>query len=117
MDRIFDRAMVSVAANQDYNVTQQLTDGIRMLQIQAHNATDGTIHLCHTSCVSPGSEEENVVDTLMTTLHFQISSLGIARRWNAGVIPSTRQSMGRCQSERSGHYPDRELKRPATDLV
>jgi len=35
--------------NQDYNVTQQLNDGIRMLQMQAHNQ-GGTIQLCHTSC-------------------------------------------------------------------
>jgi len=35
--------------NQDYNVTQQLDDGIRMLQLQAHNQS-GTITLCHTSC-------------------------------------------------------------------
>jgi len=40
----------SVAANQDYNVTTQLNEGIRMLQIQAHNSS-GVIHLCHTSCV------------------------------------------------------------------
>jgi hypothetical protein len=59
---------VVVATNQDYNstsswnvdtdrsltdsisVTQQLNDGIRMLQMQAHNLT-GVIELCHTSCV------------------------------------------------------------------
>ncbi|THH23090.1 hypothetical protein EUX98_g8089 [Antrodiella citrinella] len=35
--------------NQDYDVTQQLTDGIRMLQMQAHNSS-GDIHLCHTAC-------------------------------------------------------------------
>ncbi|KAF7347641.1 PLC-like phosphodiesterase [Mycena venus] len=39
----------NIAANQDYNVTQQLNDGIRMLQMQAHNQT-GVIQLCHTSC-------------------------------------------------------------------
>lgn len=39
-----------IAANQDYNVTQQLNDGVRMLQLQAHNQT-GTIQLCHTSCL------------------------------------------------------------------
>ncbi|PCH34019.1 PLC-like phosphodiesterase [Wolfiporia cocos MD-104 SS10] len=39
----------SLAANQDYNVTQQLKDGIRMLQMQTHNQS-GTIQLCHTSC-------------------------------------------------------------------
>jgi hypothetical protein len=33
-------------------VTQQLTDGIRMLQMQAHNDS-GVIQLCHTSCVCP----------------------------------------------------------------
>jgi hypothetical protein len=32
-------------------VTQQLDDGIRMLQVQVHNQT-GVLQLCHTSCVS-----------------------------------------------------------------
>ncbi|KAI0937269.1 hypothetical protein AcW1_001291 [Taiwanofungus camphoratus] len=40
---------INPAANQDKNVTQQLTDGIRMLQLQAHNQS-GVIQLCHTSC-------------------------------------------------------------------
>lgn len=57
----------AVAANQDYNgtlvryftsegilhwitVTQQLKDGIRLLQVQTHNL-NGQIQLCHTSCV------------------------------------------------------------------
>lgn len=31
-------------------VTQQLTDGVRMLQMQAHN-NSGDIYLCHTDCV------------------------------------------------------------------
>ncbi|KAE9398454.1 PLC-like phosphodiesterase [Gymnopus androsaceus JB14] len=39
----------NLATNQDYNITQQLTDGVRMLQSQAHNSS-GTIELCHTSC-------------------------------------------------------------------
>lgn len=39
----------NLATNQDYDVTQQLTDGVRMLQMQAHNSS-GVIHLCHTSC-------------------------------------------------------------------
>jgi len=38
-----------VAANQDQTVTQQLNDGIRLLQSQAHNE-NGVIKLCHTSC-------------------------------------------------------------------
>lgn len=31
-------------------VTQQLNDGIRMLQMQAH-LSDSVLHLCHTSCI------------------------------------------------------------------
>ncbi|KAJ7161349.1 PLC-like phosphodiesterase [Mycena crocata] len=40
----------NLAVNQDYDITQQLTDGIRMLQMQAHNQS-GVIQLCHTSCL------------------------------------------------------------------
>jgi len=38
-----------LAANQDQNVTQQLNDGIRLLQMQALNQ-NGIIELCHTTC-------------------------------------------------------------------
>ncbi|KAF1987973.1 PLC-like phosphodiesterase [Aulographum hederae CBS 113979] len=39
------------ASNQAYPVVNQLTDGVRMLQMQTHhNATTNTLHLCHTSC-------------------------------------------------------------------
>jgi hypothetical protein len=38
-------------SSQLFSVTQQLNDGVRMLQMQAHN-NGGTIQLCHTSCVS-----------------------------------------------------------------
>ncbi|KAH8119888.1 PLC-like phosphodiesterase [Phellopilus nigrolimitatus] len=40
----------NLAANQDYDVTQQLKDGIRLLQMQAH-LSNNVIHLCHTSCL------------------------------------------------------------------
>jgi len=39
----------NLATNQDYDVTQQLTDGVRLLQVEALNQS-GTIQLCHTSC-------------------------------------------------------------------
>jgi len=39
----------NVAANQDFNVTQQLNDGIRLLQNQVLSQPDG-LHLCHTIC-------------------------------------------------------------------
>lgn len=39
-----------IAVNQDYNITQQLNDGVRLLQSQVHNSS-GTIELCHTSCI------------------------------------------------------------------
>ncbi|CAI7673613.1 unnamed protein product [Penicillium pancosmium] len=39
----------NAASNQALKVTDQLNDGIRMLQFQAHNKS-GEIHLCHSSC-------------------------------------------------------------------
>ncbi|PYI21951.1 PLC-like phosphodiesterase [Aspergillus japonicus CBS 114.51] len=39
----------NAAANQAYKVTDQLNDGIRMLQFQTH-LINGTLYLCHTSC-------------------------------------------------------------------
>ncbi|KAF9460129.1 PLC-like phosphodiesterase [Collybia nuda] len=44
---IGSRNMITV--NQDQSITQQLNDGIRMLQMQAH-LEKGEIRLCHTSC-------------------------------------------------------------------
>ncbi|KAF5352466.1 hypothetical protein D9756_006018 [Leucocoprinus leucothites] len=37
------------AVNQDQSITTQLNDGVRMLQMQAHNQ-NGEIKLCHTDC-------------------------------------------------------------------
>ncbi|KDE02365.1 hypothetical protein MVLG_07079 [Microbotryum lychnidis-dioicae p1A1 Lamole] len=39
----------NVAANQNYPVTTQLNNGIRLLQVQGH-MNNGSLHLCHTSC-------------------------------------------------------------------
>lgn len=39
----------NVGRNQEYGVTQQLDDGVRMLQGQAHYV-NGTLYYCHTSC-------------------------------------------------------------------
>ncbi|KAJ5287070.1 PLC-like phosphodiesterase [Penicillium angulare] len=39
----------NIAANQDYTVTTQLDDGIRMVSFEAHYYED-EIYLCHTSC-------------------------------------------------------------------
>ncbi|KAH7084954.1 PLC-like phosphodiesterase [Paraphoma chrysanthemicola] len=49
----------NAARNQDYGVTQQLNDGIRMLQGQAHYV-NGTLYYCHTSCdlLNEGTVEE-----------------------------------------------------------
>ena len=48
----------NAAANQRYGVTEQLNDGIRMLQGQTHSV-DNTIYYCHTSCdiLNAGSAE------------------------------------------------------------
>jgi len=40
-----------LSASQEYDVLQQLKDGIRLLQVQAHVDTDHQLHLCHTSCL------------------------------------------------------------------
>lgn len=45
---MFTRAK-NAGRNQDYGVTQQLNDGIRVLQGQAHDV-NGTLHYCHSSC-------------------------------------------------------------------
>ncbi|KAF2204745.1 PLC-like phosphodiesterase [Delitschia confertaspora ATCC 74209] len=39
----------NVGANQDFGVTRQLNDGVRMLQGQTH-LVNGTLYYCHTSC-------------------------------------------------------------------
>lgn len=39
-----------LGANQDQSVTQQLNDGVRLLQVQAHMQNNG-VKLCHTNCV------------------------------------------------------------------
>ncbi|KAF8488538.1 PLC-like phosphodiesterase [Gautieria morchelliformis] len=55
-----------VASNQDYNVTQQLNDGVRLLQVQALQQSDG-IHLCHTSCLlKDGGLAVNYLKTVKT---------------------------------------------------
>ncbi|KAI0034160.1 PLC-like phosphodiesterase [Vararia minispora EC-137] len=56
----------NAAANQDYNITQQLADGVRMLQMQAHNKS-GTIELCHSSCsLLDGGSLQDYLGTLKT---------------------------------------------------
>jgi hypothetical protein len=49
----------NAARNQDYPVTQQLNDGIRVLQAQAHYV-NGSLYFCHTSCdlLNEGPVEE-----------------------------------------------------------
>lgn len=39
----------NIAMNQDQDITRQLDDGVRMLQVQAHNE-NGVITLCHGAC-------------------------------------------------------------------
>ena len=41
----------ALTANQHFDVTRQLDDGIRFLQSQGHKLNNGTtIELCHTDC-------------------------------------------------------------------
>ncbi|KAF2846320.1 PLC-like phosphodiesterase [Plenodomus tracheiphilus IPT5] len=53
----------NVARNQEYGVTQQLNDGIRMLQGSAHYV-NGTLFYCHSSCdlLNAGTVEDYLVE-------------------------------------------------------
>ncbi|KAF2117677.1 PLC-like phosphodiesterase [Lophiotrema nucula] len=53
----------NAGSNQAYDVTQQLNDGIRMLQGQTHSV-NGTLHYCHTSCdlIDAGTVEDYMRD-------------------------------------------------------
>ena len=42
---------LALARDQEVNVTSQLDLGVRLLQGQAHKASDGSLHFCHTSCL------------------------------------------------------------------
>ncbi|WVR08152.1 hypothetical protein IAU60_005198 [Kwoniella sp. DSM 27419] len=56
----------SVADNQNKDVTDQLDDGVRTLQLQAHN-TDSGVHLCHTSCsLADGGSLEDYLKKVVT---------------------------------------------------
>lgn len=58
----------NLAVNQDQSITQQLNDGIRMLQMQAHNQSN-VIRLCHTSCsLLDGGTLEDYLKTVKTWL-------------------------------------------------
>jgi len=58
----------SLASNQDQSITTQLDDGIRMLQMQAHNES-GIIRLCHTSCsLYDGGTLEDYLKTVKSWL-------------------------------------------------
>jgi len=39
-----------VARDQEVNITAQLELGVRMLQAEGHEGSDGQLHFCHTSC-------------------------------------------------------------------
>lgn len=57
-----------LAANQDHDITRQLDDGVRMLQMQAHDE-EGVIKLCHTLCLLyDGGTLETYLRTVKTWL-------------------------------------------------
>jgi hypothetical protein len=57
-----------LGTNQDQTVTQQLNDGIRLLQMQALNQ-NGTIELCHTTCqLYDGGSLQSYLTTVKTWL-------------------------------------------------
>ena len=79
----------NAAANQLYGVTQQLNDGIRMLQGQTH-FVDNTMYYCHTSCdiLNAGSAESYFknITRWIETHYFDVVTLLIG---NADFRPVT----------------------------
>jgi hypothetical protein len=68
----------NAARNQEYPVTQQLNDGIRVLQGQAH-LVNGTLYFCHTSCdlLNEGTVEDYLrqVNTWLEKNPFEVITI------------------------------------------
>ncbi|KAF5312302.1 hypothetical protein D9619_002929 [Psilocybe cf. subviscida] len=65
----------SLTTNQDQSITTQLDDGIRMLQMQAHNES-GVIRLCHTSCsLYDGGTLEDYLKLVLSLLIVNIDNM------------------------------------------
>jgi hypothetical protein len=68
----------NAARNQEYPVTQQLNDGIRVLQGQAH-LVNGTLYFCHTSCdlLNEGTVEDYLrqVNTWLERNPFEVITI------------------------------------------
>ncbi|KAJ7293107.1 PLC-like phosphodiesterase [Mycena rebaudengoi] len=68
----------NLAVNQDQDVTQQLNDGVRLLQMQAHNES-GTIQLCHSSCfLYNGGTLQDYLKKVVTLLIVNIDNMKAA---------------------------------------
>jgi len=76
-------------ANQDQNVTQQLNDGIRLLQLQALNQ-GGTIRLCHSSCsLYDGGTLHDYLSTVKTWLDANLNEVLTLLIVNINNLPPT----------------------------
>ncbi|KAF9649694.1 hypothetical protein BDM02DRAFT_1761780 [Thelephora ganbajun] len=63
----------NLAANQDYDLKQQLNDGVRLLQMQAHE-NSGDIYLCHTAWIIQwGNSAQLPQDRYETTYDFHLT--------------------------------------------
>ena|SRR6266545_2979358 len=89
---------------------QQLNDGIRMLQMQAHNSS-GVIRLCHSSCVCTGNgpvpdrilylkKIQAIYDGGTLEDYLKIGKSFITTDHVHMLIAFGSKTMARCQSER-----------------
>ncbi|KAJ3895528.1 PLC-like phosphodiesterase [Lentinula edodes] len=79
----------NLATNQDYDITQQLTDGVRMLQSQAHN-NSGTIELCHTSCgLEDGGSLQDYLTKVKTWMDSNPDEVVVLLIVNIDDLPAT----------------------------
>ncbi|EKM53985.1 uncharacterized protein PHACADRAFT_184983 [Phanerochaete carnosa HHB-10118-sp] len=62
-----DTDPLDLASTQRINLTAQLDLGVRFLQAEAHNNSDGELHFCHTSCLLfDGGTVEDYLSTVNT---------------------------------------------------
>lgn len=79
----------NLAVNQDQSIETQLNDGVRLLQVQAHNQ-NGTIQLCHSDCrLYDGGSFEDYLKKVKTWLDANPEEVVTILVVNINNLPAT----------------------------
>lgn len=81
-------------------VTQQLNDGIRMLQLQVHNSS-GTLQLCHSSCVSDASHHFDILHLKASSAPIQWRHIGVLSRQRYDAFIRALRNLFLCSSSQN----------------